>query len=210
MGRVAALAALVLGLVVAALYLRGGDGGGDTTAAAGRVDHAPAPSWTKVGRTTHEGQAPAPAGDVAVNPSQDVQVDQQRFGSLRAAGSALTLANAGPNLTRDQLSGLVETLDAQVTSARGLAHTETEIEMVAFYADALATYRDGLQFWELRRFAKQPGEDRSLDELATKYGIHPVRRISYTSTWEEYPNAFSTIWAVGDAAAAKGSALFQR
>ena len=208
MGRVAALAALVLGLAVAALYLRGGDGEGDTTAAAGRVDHAPAPSWTKVGRTTHEEQAPA--GDVAVNPSQDILVDQQRFASLHAAGSALTLANAGPNLTRDQLSDLVATLDAQVTSARRSAHTETEIEMVAFYTDAVAAYRDGLQFWELRRFAKQPGENRSLDELAAKYGIQPVRRISYTSTWEEYPNAFSTIWAAGDAAAAKGSALFQR
>jgi hypothetical protein len=82
--------------------------------------------------------------------------------------------------------------------------------MVACYADALAAYRDGLQFSELRRFAVKPGEDSSLDELAAKYGIHPVNRVSYAATWEEYPNAFSTIWAAGDAAAAKGSALFKR
>ena len=203
-------------LVATALYLHNSDAGNDSTSASARlgadVSKGPEGAWSRMGRTARVEEGLGQAGVAHAEPTKpaDVQVDQRTFGALYQAASALALATGGPNVTRAAVRDLVDTLGTEVSVAEARAKTPTEIQMVGLYADALVAYRDGLQFWDLRRFADRPGESDPLDALAAKYGIQPVKKVSYTATWEGYPNAFSQIWAVGNAATAKGSALYNR
>jgi hypothetical protein len=203
-------------LVATALYLHSRDAGNDTTSQPARlgagVTKGPEGAWPRMERTVRVEERPGQAGVAPAEPTKpaDAQVDQRTFGALYQAASALALATGGPNVTRAALRDLVESLETEVSLAEARAKTPTEVQMVGLYADAIVAYRDGLQFWDLRRFADRPGESDPLDALAAKYGIQPVKKISYTATWEGYPNAFSKIWAVGNAATAKGSALYSR
>jgi hypothetical protein len=208
------LTALVL--VAAALYRFSGDRDNTTTPApttlGARFPKAPGAAWSNMERAGRvEERLDRAAGAPAVPPPpQDVQVDQRTFDALYQAASALALATDGPNMTRSGVRDLVAALETELAVVQGQAKTPTEIQMVGLYADALVAYRDGLQFWDLRRFADRPGVNASLDALAVKYGIQPVGKISYTATWQSYPNAFSKIWAVGNAAMVKGNALYNQ
>jgi len=200
-------------LVAAALHLHGGDNTDNGVAAPVRVvDVEPGAAWPKMKRPAkveaHFGAAEQRQAEAA--PPADVSIDQQKFAAVYQAASALALASDGPNLTRSALREQLTALETAASVAAAQATTPSEVQMVGFYADAAVAYRDGLQFWELRRFADQPGESAALDALAEKYGIQAARKISYTATWQGYPNAFAKIWAVGNTAAAKGSALYNR
>jgi len=199
----------VLALLALGLYLRGSDPGTDVApgrtgvGAAGKIPGATLPSAERVSRVQEQlREAGAPAA------SRDAQADP--FADAYQAASAVALASNAPNVTRAAMGDLVMTLDTAVSAAKAQARTPTEMQMVGLYGDALVAYRDGLQFWELRRFADRPGQNSELDTLAAKYDIQPVKAISYTSTWQTYPNAYMKIWAVGTAAATKGNELYNR
>jgi hypothetical protein len=132
------------------------------------------------------------------------------FADAHQAAAAVALATNDPHVMRSTIGNLVMTLDTAVSAAKAQAKTPTETQMVGFYADALDAYRDGLQFWELRRFADRPGQNSELDALAAKYDIQPAKAISYTATWQTYPDAYLKIWAVANAATTKGNELYDR
>jgi hypothetical protein len=136
------------------------------------------------------------------------EVDRAKFSALYQAATAVEAATRDSDLTRSLMSSLVDTLEKQVLLAKPQAKTPVEVQMVGFYAEGLEAYRDGLQFWRLRRFANQQGSSASLDALAVKYGIQSVTIHSYLATWQSYPDAVFTIWHVGNVATAKGTALF--
>jgi hypothetical protein len=137
-------------------------------------------------------------------------MDRATFLPLYQAATAVAAATEDSEMTRTRIATLVPTLGKEVSIAKPLAKTPVEVQMVAFYSEALEAYRDGLQFWELRRFANRRGRSAPLDALAEKYGIQPVTTNSYLSTWQRYPNAVSKIWAVGNAATTKANVLYSK
>jgi hypothetical protein len=173
---------------------------------------APGDAWSKLQRSA-PGDAPrALDGASGAQPAAptDEKIDQQKFAAVYRAATALARANDAAQVTRSGLDAQLDRFADEVAAATARAHSASEMQLVGFYADALAAYRDGLQFWALSRFADRPGQSAALDALAAKYGIQPGSKISYTAAWQSYPNAFGRIWAAGDAAAAKGSLLYSR
>jgi hypothetical protein len=208
----AATGVALIGLVLlaAALYLHSSESGSEVTSArpglgadAGKI---PGTTWPKPELIARVEEQLRDAGAQAAPGI----VQRDAFDDSHQAASALALATQDPNVTRTAMGNLIMTLDTAVSAAKAQAEGPTEARMIGLYADALVAYRDGLQFWELRRLADRPGQNSELDTLAAKYDIQPVKSISYTATWQTYPNAYLKIWAVANAATTKGNELFNR
>jgi hypothetical protein len=197
-----------LALAAAGLYLHRGGPGPDVQSAhdglgagAGKIPGSTLP------RAEHAARVEEQLRDAGARAaSKEPQADP--FGDAHQAAAVVALATNDPNVTRSRIGNLIMTLDTAVSAAKAQAKTPTDTEMVGFYADALDAYRDGLQFWELRRFADRPGQNSELDALAAKYDIQPVKAISYTATWQTYPDAYLKIWALANAATTKGNELY--
>jgi hypothetical protein len=152
--------------------------------------------------------APIAAAESQPPSGEAARVDQQAFGPLYRTASQLAIATQRSDMTRGGIESLVDRFAAEVSVAKPV--TPAEVQMVALYTEALEAYRDGLRFRELRRFVDRPGNREALDALAAKYDVRPESRLSYTAAWESYQNVFPKIWAVGNVAATKAAALYDR